>query len=136
MLSNEELLKHATQFDFEYVNEKILSIRFRDANSWCVSLRGDCYDKKLKMFVWEPSPSNITDEFLRATRFSLEDAIEIIQGQLQLCDDGCRFLSITEEEQNKLKPKPNHICLKYNTRVKHVIYHPRLMRCRECLMDV
>lgn len=50
-----------------------------------------------------------------------------------LCDDCCQFLSITEIEQNRVRPKPDHICTKYNTRVKHEKYHPRLMKCKGCL---
>lgn len=51
------------------------------------------------------------------------------------CPVRCEYLSITEEEQNIRKDKPNHICLKYNQRVKHGAYHPRLIRCNECVLE-
>lgn len=55
--------------------------------------------------------------------------------QKDFCPAGCEYLSITEEEQNKLQDKPDHICLKYDKRVKHGAYHPLLFRCRECVVD-
>jgi hypothetical protein len=51
------------------------------------------------------------------------------------CPVRCEHLSITEDEQNKRQDKPDHICLKYNQRVKHGAYHPRLFRCNECVLD-
>ncbi len=50
---------------------------------------------------------------------------------IEYCDD-CKHLSITEEEQNKLTPKPDHICLKLNMRIKHFDSHPRLPKPAEC----
>ncbi len=52
------------------------------------------------------------------------------------CPENCEYLSITETEQNKHPDKPDHICLKYNTRVKHGSFHPMLIRCEGCLKDV
>lgn len=80
MLSNDELLKHATQFDFDYIPKRKLSIKQRSSGLWSISLYSDdCWDKELKMFVWEPEPSNRTDQFLRTTRFSLGEAIGIVE---------------------------------------------------------
>ncbi len=45
----------------------------------------------------------------------------------------CRFLSITEKEQNKLKNKPDHICRKYDNKLVHLQFHPRILKCKECL---
>jgi hypothetical protein len=47
----------------------------------------------------------------------------------------CTYLNYSEEEQNTMKPKPDHICLKYNVRLKHGAFHPKLIRCEECLKD-
>lgn len=55
--------------------------------------------------------------------------------QEDFCPSHCEYLSITEEEQNKIRPKPDHICLKYNQRVKHGAYHPALMKCVECMTN-
>jgi len=50
----------------------------------------------------------------------------------------CYYLSITEDEQNKLKPKPYHICLKHNLKLYHMVYgvnwHPEIPKCGECLL--
>jgi hypothetical protein len=46
----------------------------------------------------------------------------------------CCYLSITEEEQNKLKPKPDHICNKFNIKLYHFNYHPNILRCNRCLL--
>lgn len=53
----------------------------------------------------------------------------------KFCPGDCGHLSITEVEQNKNPNKPDHICLKYNVRVKHGPFHPKLMRCEECLKN-
>ena len=55
--------------------------------------------------------------------------------QNDFCSKNCEHLSITEEEQNTVNTKPDHICLKYNQRVKHGAYHPLLMKCVECMVD-
>jgi hypothetical protein len=49
------------------------------------------------------------------------------------CPDQCKFLSITESEQNRTEGKPEHRCLKYNKRLIHGICHPYIMRCEECV---
>ncbi len=46
----------------------------------------------------------------------------------------CYYLSITEKEQDKLKPKPEHICNKFNVKLYHFIYHPKILRCNRCLL--
>ena len=56
-------------------------------------------------------------------------------GYQDFCPDNCEYLSITEAEQNKHPDKPDHICLKYNIRIKHGAFHPKLVRCKECLND-
>lgn len=53
--------------------------------------------------------------------------------QDDFCPGQCEYLSITEEEQDKIRQKQDHICLKYNQRVKHGAYHPLLMKCVECM---
>jgi len=45
----------------------------------------------------------------------------------------CRFLSITEKEQDKLKEKPDHICEKYDVKLVHLQFHPKILKCHECL---
>lgn len=46
----------------------------------------------------------------------------------------CCYLSITEEEQNKIRPTPEHICNKYNVKLYHLIYHPKILRCNQCVL--
>ena len=45
----------------------------------------------------------------------------------------CKYLNITELEQNKLPGKPDHRCLKWNKRLIHGVFHPELIRCQECI---
>lgn len=54
----------------------------------------------------------------------------------KICN-GCEFLSIDEYEQDLIKAKfgerPDHICKKYNKRVKHTPYsEPYIHPCKEC----
>jgi hypothetical protein len=42
--------------------------------------------------------------------------------QKDFCPVNCEYLGITEEEQNKRKDKPDHICLKYNQRVNLTLF--------------
>lgn len=45
----------------------------------------------------------------------------------------CRFLSLTEEEQQKQKRnKEDHICKLFNRRIFHGRWHPELCRLPEC----
>jgi hypothetical protein len=64
-----------------------------------------------------------------------EEYKKYILGRVEpkFCPDTCGYLNYTEAEQNRHKDKPNHICLKYNKRLKHEIYHPWILRCRECI---
>lgn len=55
------------------------------------------------------------------------------------CKD-CAYLNITEHEQNQLKGKsyPDHICLKYDVKLHHMVYgvnwHPEIPKCDKCLL--
>ena len=40
---------------------------------------GDCYNAIEGAFVWEPSPSNRTNDFIAATRFSFQKAMEFAE---------------------------------------------------------
>jgi len=53
----------------------------------------------------------------------------------KLCPDYCEHLSITEVEQNMRKDKPDHVCRKYDVRVKHGPFHPKIMKCDVCISD-
>ena len=47
--------------------------------------------------------------------------------------ENCRFLSLTEEEQQKQKRnKEDHICKLFNRRIFHGRWHPELCRLPEC----
>jgi hypothetical protein len=50
------------------------------------------------------------------------------------CPRDCEHLSITEEQQ-QLQNRGNHtphICLKYDTKLFHLLAHPDLYRCEKC----
>lgn len=53
--------------------------------------------------------------------------------KLGFCGECC-YLSVTEEEQNEIRPKPEHVCNKYNVKLYHLTYHPRLLRCYQCVL--
>jgi hypothetical protein len=50
--------------------------------------------------------------------------------------DNCRFLKVTEEEQNKIKLNDNqltkHHCILFNRVLFHREYHPNIPRIEEC----
>lgn len=51
----------------------------------------------------------------------------------EFCNN-CKFLSLTEEKQNKYKlNKKNHYCNLYNKTIFHKEYHPKLPRLDECM---
>jgi hypothetical protein len=88
-MTPEELLNHASRFDFEiertdgpYTFKDEISIKLISVEDyvkrWIVSHRSDCWNKKIKKFVHEPSYSNQSDKFKDDTRFSFSEALEIV----------------------------------------------------------
>lgn len=73
-MTEQEMLARATRFQ---VAEDI-AVEKRGENAWCVSVYGTVVDRDLNRH-YEPSPSNRTDEFIAATRFTLEEAFNIAQ---------------------------------------------------------
>jgi hypothetical protein len=57
-------------------------------------------------------------------------------GKLTRYCDNCRFLNVTEEQQNKIKLNDNqltkHYCLLFNQMLFHKDYHPKIPRIEEC----
>lgn len=56
----------------------------------------------------------------------------------KFCDD-CTSLSLSENEQNRIKKEkgyaPNHHCKKYKCQVLHLGVHPKILRCGICLKE-
>lgn len=51
---------------------------------WAILLHGRwCWSSSEKTFVFEPSPGNRDDAFLAATRFTLDEALNLIPGLLR-----------------------------------------------------
>ena len=50
------------------------------------------------------------------------------------CPRNCEHLSITEEQQQQHLRGNHmpHICLKYDTKLFHLLAHPDLYRCERC----
>lgn len=48
------------------------------------------------------------------------------------CGD-CKFLNPTEEQQSKMRIKPNHFCKKFKKVVLHGDQHPNLPKFEECI---
>lgn len=58
----------------------------------------------------------------------------------EYCPRDCKYLNITEEEQQKFKNDlPDeyryHKCLKYDARLWHLLAHPDLYKCEECYKE-
>lgn len=54
----------------------------------------------------------------------------------QYCPQDCKYLNVSEEAQQKLKrEKVQHKCLKYDVRLYHMLAHPKLYKCGECIND-
>jgi hypothetical protein len=66
---------HPDKFNWHF------EITNRGNNLWSIDMLGHqmCYDKKDEDFIWQPLPSERTDEFLQRTRFPLDIAIEITE---------------------------------------------------------
>lgn len=45
----------------------------------------------------------------------------------------CEHLNYTEKEQEIAFGNPSHKCLKYKKKLIHDNYHPRILKCQECL---
>lgn len=53
----------------------------------------------------------------------------------EFCPRDCKYLNLTEEKQNMLDEPALHKCLKYKVRLYHMLAHPELYRCEECLKE-
>ena len=71
----EAQLALATRFEIA----EDIAVEQRSKDRWCVSaFGGTVVDRDLQRH-YEPMPSNRTEEFIAATRFSLEEAFDIAQ---------------------------------------------------------
>lgn len=89
-MDTEELLSHASQFDFDierkqgdatYKDELNIKLRSKENGKrrWAIYYHGNCWDNEIKQFIYEPGPSNRDDEFLMNTRYSLRYALQIVE---------------------------------------------------------
>lgn len=53
----------------------------------------------------------------------------------EYCKPDCRYLNITEEQQQEGTKSPPHICLKYNVRLYHLLAHPYIYKCEQCYRE-
>lgn len=58
----------------------------------------------------------------------------------EYCPTDCEYLSLKESEQASLTKKlgfiPPHICNKYDQKLYHLLAHPKLYKCKECLKEI
>ena len=73
MITDKEMLNMATCFQ---ISEDI-NIEKRGETKWCVKYFGNSVVNRDLNRQYEPMPSSRTEEFIEATRFSLEEAFEI-----------------------------------------------------------
>jgi hypothetical protein len=65
-----------------YINNRDPENRFLDKPSWAIVKQSFCLNKDL-VFEYEPLPSSRDDDFLSRTRFSLEDALNLVEKYLK-----------------------------------------------------
>ena len=57
----------------------------------------------------------------------------------EYCPQDCEYLSLKESEQYVLFKKLGsifpHVCNKYNKRLYHLLAHPDLYKCKECIKN-
>ena len=74
-MTDQEMLARAVRFQIA----DDIHIEKRGENRWCVSaFGGTVVDRDLQRH-YEPMPSNRTEEFIAATRFTLAEAFDIAQ---------------------------------------------------------
>lgn len=74
-MTDQEMLARAVRFQIA----DDIHIEKRGENRWCVSaFGGTVVDRELQRH-YEPMPSNRTEEFIAATRFTLAEAFDIAQ---------------------------------------------------------
>lgn len=61
--------------EYTVANYKI-SLRNKEKDLWCIFDGGTVWDFELNAFVFEPSPSNRNEDFIKDTRRSLDECIE------------------------------------------------------------
>ena len=97
-MDEKELLTRAVEFDFGWPNdcttkhptERIIVRKSAlDSSTWKVTCRGEVWDNTPgeEGFIYEPSPSNRTADFIVATRYPLHEACriaaDIVTGKLK-----------------------------------------------------
>lgn len=74
-----DLLDHATRFEI-YKYEIQIKTGRDGVNRWAVyNLGDDVWSREAQAFVWEPQPSDRSDEFIQDTRFTLSEALRIVE---------------------------------------------------------
>lgn len=57
----------------------------------------------------------------------------------ELCPQNCEWLNLSEAQQNKIYDltgeKPNHFCIRYGVRLYHMLAHPGLYKCEDCIKN-
>jgi len=118
MLSEKELLSHALKFGFggDEFRPKYC-IEFRNTDQWAITDYGECYDSQLGGFRREPIPSSRTYKFMKTTRFSLEEAVNIVEKLLEVIPkvkiETKLFVKCPECKTNNELDYPTNISCKY-----------------------
>lgn len=60
-----------------------------------------------------------------------KDLKEMHENHDIFCASDCPFLKPTENRQHN--PKIVHTCKKFDKRVYHKMYHPKILKCMECV---
>lgn len=82
----EAVAYEVTAYPFHDVNRDLFTIRVerRGEDSWAVLLRSACWNRRTRMWDYEPLPSSRTEAYKRTHRFPLDEALAIARKQAPL----------------------------------------------------
>lgn len=81
-MTDQELLSKATSFliwGHDSGHDWDITVENRGKDRWAICLGRSCWNKTEKDFVYESLPSSRTEEFMKNSRFSLQEAVGLAQ---------------------------------------------------------
>lgn len=113
-MTAQELLNKATTFliwslDDHGTSSYDITVELRSTNRWAICYGRSCWDIRENEFIYESMPSGRTEDYIKNTRFSLDEALklaeEIIkpyeQARLETIDDISQFPFVLNKLLNR-----------------------------------
>ena len=104
-MDTNELLSHATTFEFGNDIHNTVSIhKVKNPNGdyWAIMWASNRWNKKDRLFIHNELPSNRTDEFIEETKFSLDEAIELVTTKDLLAEHKKRLTELISRTQGNI----------------------------------